>query len=147
MKVILRTDVEKLGKARDVVDVSDGYARNYLFPRKLAYLATPKSMRILEDEKKKEEALKERERRELEAQKTKMEGISCTIVRQSGQENKLFGSVTASDIEEALLAKGFKIDKKQVELKEPIREFGIYTVPVRLGAEVVVNLKIWVVKE
>jgi len=147
MKVILRKDVEKLGKARDVVEVSDGYARNYLFPKKLAYLATPQNIKLIEQEKKREEALKEKERREIEALKAKMEGVSCTITRKTEQENRLFGSVSASDIAEALLAKGFKIDRKNIELEEPIKEFGIYNVPVRLGPEVVVQVKVWVVKE
>jgi len=147
MKVILRKDVEKLGKARDLLDVSEGHARNYLLPKNLAYIATPGNIKKLEDEKHREETAKERELQAVHDLKTKMEGVSCTVVRKSEQENRLYGSVLAPDIAEALVAKGFEVDKKQVELIEPIREFGIYTVPVRLGPDIVAQVKVWVVKE
>jgi len=147
MKVILRKDIENIGKTGEVVNVSDGHARNYLIPKGLVFLATPQNMKRLEEDKKKEESLKKREKKDVEELKLKIESLSCTVERKTEQENKIFGSVTPADVAEALLAKGVEIDKKKIEIPEPIKEFGIYTIPVRLHPEVEAHIKIWVVKE
>jgi len=147
MKVILRKEIENIGKTGDVVNVADGYARNYLIPEGLVFLATPQNLKKLEEEKKREEASKKKEKKEAEELKAKIESLSCTIARKTEQENKLFGSITPADISEELLAKGVEIDKKKIEIAQPVREFGIYTIPVRIHPEVEAHIKIWVVKE
>jgi large subunit ribosomal protein L9 len=147
MKVILRKDIENVGKTGDVADVKEGYARNYLIPGGLAFLATPGNVNRLEKEKKKEEALKRKDKKDAEELKNKIEALSCTIARKTEQENKLFGSVTPADIAESLLLKGVEIDKKKIEIAEPIREFGVYNISVRIHPEVEASIKIWVVKE
>ena len=147
MKVILRKNVENIGRTGEVVNVADGYARNYLIPEGLVFLATPQNLNRLEQEKKREEAWKKKEKKDAEDLKTRIESLSCTIARQTEYENKLFGSVTPGDISEALLAKGVEIDKRKIEIAQPIREFGIYTIPVKLHPEVEAHIKIWVVKE
>lgn len=147
MKVILRKDVENLGLIGDIVDVSNGYARNYLIPKGFGFVATPQNLKRFEEEKKKEEAKRKKEKIDLEALKVKIESLSYTILRKTEQENKFFGSITPTDISEALLAKGIEVDKRKIEIPEPIKEFGIYTIPVKLHPEVEAHIKIWVVKE
>lgn len=147
MKIILRKDVESLGKTGDVVNVADGHARNFLIPEGLAFVAAPENMRKLEEEKRQEVALKKKEKKDAEGLKARIEALSCTIVRQTEQENKFFGSITNADIAEALQAKGVGTDKKKIEITESIREFGVYNIPIKLHPEVEANIKIWVVKE
>jgi large subunit ribosomal protein L9 len=147
MEVILMDDIPSLGKAGDLVKVSDGYARNYLIPRKKALTATANNRRILEHNK---NILHHRMNRlEREAQKLakSIEEISCTIAKPVGEGGKLFGAVTTSDIEDALREHGILVDRKKVELEEPIKNLGVYTVPIRLHPKVVGQLKLWVVKE
>ncbi len=147
MKVILRQDVDKLGSAGDVVTVKDGYARNYLIPKQLAYPATPSNLRRFEEEKKRLLMQSEREKRQAEILAKELEKASCTISVAVGEEDKLFGSVTSQDIAEALQEKGIEIDKRKIQLEEPIKALGIYTVPVKLHPEVTANVKVWVVKK
>jgi large subunit ribosomal protein L9 len=147
MEVILMDDIPSLGKAGDLVKVSDGYARNYLLPRKKAVTATANNRRMLEHNK---DLLQHRMNRlEREAQKLvkRIEEISCTIAKPVGEGGKLFGAVTTSDIEDALREHGMLLDRKKIELDEPIKNLGVYTVPVRLHPKVVGQLKLWVVKE
>ncbi len=147
MKVILRQDMEKLGKAGDVVNVKNGYARNYLLPKEIAYEATPGNLRRFEEEKKRMMMQSEREKRNAEQLAKELEKASCTISMAVGEEDKLFGSVTSQDIADALKEKGIEIDKRKIHLEEPIKALGIYTVPVRLHPEVTAHVKVWVVKK
>jgi len=147
MELILREDVQGLGVRGDVIDVASGYARNYLLPRGLAVLATEAQKRVLEKETKLREIRDEKIKSVLSAVAEKMSDLSTTIVVQAGEEDKLYGSVTAHDIAEAIKNQGFEVDQKQVLLDEPIKKLGIYTVPVKLHREIEVAVKVWVVKE
>ena len=147
MELILREDVEGLGARGDVVQVKPGYARNFLIPCRLAVPANEAQKRILEKETKLREIRDDREKQNLKLVAEKLKDFSCTIVVQAGEEDKLYGSVTAHDITEAVVGQGFEIDHKQVMLDEPIKVLGIYTVPVRLHKEIEVPIKVWVVKE
>ena len=146
MKVILREDVKRLGSAGDVVEVKDGYARNYLVPRNLAVRADAGHMRQLEHEKK---VLHEKREKMLKGARKLAETInktSCTISVQAGEEDKLFGSVTSIDIAEALSKEGVEIDKKHIQLEEPIKSLGVFVVPIKITSEVEARLKVWVVR-
>jgi len=147
MELILREDVQGLGVRGDVVSVKAGYARNYLLPHDLAVLATEAQKRVLEKETRFREIRDEKIRSNLSAAAEKMSDLSTTIVVQAGEEDKLYGSVTAHDIAEAIVKQGFDVDQKQVMLDEPIKKLGIYTVPIRLHREIEVAVKVWVVKE
>lgn len=147
MKVILRKNFDQLGKVGDVVNVKDGYARNYLIPRQIAYQATAGNIRALEEEKKQ---IQKREAKELEeAQKlaAELEKVSVTIPVKVGEEDKIFGTVTNQMIVDALKEKGFEIDKRKVEITEQIKSLGIYTVAVKLHSNVTASIKTWVVRE
>lgn len=147
MQIILREDVPSLGKAGDLVKVANGYARNYLIPRKIAVEATPRNLKALEHEKLLIEHKKRREHRESESLKDKIESISCTIGVKVGEDDKLYGSVTSMDIEEGLKREGVELDRKKIELEEPIRTLGVYTVPIKISPEIQAKLKVWVVKD
>lgn len=147
MKVILREDVEHLGTAGSLVAVRSGYARNYLIPRAFAVPATPHNLKAFEHEMRTMQAKTIKRRKEAEGLKAKLERISCSISRKVGEQDKLFGSVTTQDIEKALIAEGFAIDKKDIQLEEPIKALGVYTVPVRIFEDVVASTKVWVVRE
>ncbi|MBI3189572.1 MAG: 50S ribosomal protein L9 [Ignavibacteriales bacterium] len=147
MKIILRKNFETLGQVGQVVDVADGYARNYLIPKQIAYQATTGNLRALDEEKKQHIY---REKKELiHAQKlaSELEKISITIPMNVGEDDKLFGSVTAQMIADALQEKGMKLDKRIIDFEEPVKALGIYTASVKLHAEVNGKLKVWVVKE
>ncbi len=147
MRIVLREDVEKLGTRGDVVTVADGYARNYLLPQKMAFLATGENLKRVEKEKKvlKLRLIQERDDAQILAEK--MASISCTIVKKAGEEETLYGSVTSADIASALEKEGILMDKRKVLLAEPIKALGIYTVPVKLHPEVDAEVKVWVVRE
>lgn len=147
MQIILREDVPSLGKAGDLVKVANGYARNYLIPRKMAVEATPRNLKALEHEKLLIEHKKRRELKDSESLKEKIESISCTIGVKVGEDDKLFGSVTSMDIEEGLKREGVEIDRRKIELEEPIRTLGVYTVPIKIAPETQAKLKVWVVKD
>ena len=147
MDVILREDVAQLGRAGEVVTVKDGYGRNYLLPRGLAYPATEANRRRLGAERRQVErraAATLAEARELAA---KLAAASLSFSMKAGEGDKLYGSVTAGDVADALAREGFVIDKRAVELDEPIKALGVYKVPVRLHAEVKPDVRVWVVKE
>lgn len=147
MKVILRQDFESLGKIGEVVDVKDGYARNFLFPRGLAYAALKGNIRALDDEKK---AVEKRSLQELKAAETlaaELETVSVTIPVQVGEEDKIFGTVTTQMIADALKEKGHDIDKRKVEIEEPIKALGIYGVNLKIHQNVNAKIKVWVVRE
>ena len=146
MKVILLEEIPSLGKAGDAVKVAEGYGRNYLIPQKKAIEATSKNIKVWEHQK---NLLKDKigkAKKETEKLAEKIEGLSCTISKQTGEEDKLFGSVTSMDIEESLKGEGIEIDRKKILLDEPIKKLGVYTIPIKLHPEVIANLKLWVVK-
>ena len=147
MKVILKSDIERLGKVGDVVSVAAGYARNYLLPQGKALEATANSMKLIELENKRHEKVQHRRKEEAEALCKSLEQLSLTVNKQAGESDKLFGTVTAMDIAEALGKEQHVIDKRKIVLDEPIKTLGIYTVPIKLHAEVTAQVKLWVVKE
>jgi large subunit ribosomal protein L9 len=147
MEIILLEDILSLGKVGDLVKVSDGYGRNYLIPNKLAIKATPKNRKKLEHEKRFAQEKTGKVKRDAEKLANRIEEFSCTITKPVGESGKLFGSVTSKDIEQHLNENGFQIDRKKIELEEPIKNLGVYTVPIRLHPEVSANLKLWVVRE
>lgn len=147
MKIILREDYEKLGAAGDVVQVKPGFARNYLFPKKIAYPARANFVKMLEEEKRQKEHRRNKEKKVAEDLAKTLENVSVTISVSVGEEDKMFGSVTTQDISEALAKQSLEIDRKKIILEEPIKELGIYSVPVKLHQEVEAKIKVWVVKE
>ena len=147
MKIILTETLDNLGDAGSVVDVKDGYARNYLIPRKLALVASRGNMKVYEELKRQKEARDNRDQREAVALSKKLEKASCTIPVAVGKEDQIFGSVTAQHISEHLVEQGFEIDRRLIQLEEPIRALGVYDVSIRLHAEVNAAMKVWVVKE
>ena len=146
MKVILREDDKELGKAGDVVEVKDGYAQNYLIPRNIAVKADASHMKQLDHVRKMLGDKKDKQNKQANLMAEQIEKASCTISVQVGEEEKIFGSVTAMDIVETLEKEGVTIDKKDIHLEEPIKSLGVFTVPVKLAPEVEANLKVWVVK-
>ncbi len=147
MKVILKENIEHLGITGAIVSVSDGYARNFLFPKKVAVPATENRIRQFEHEQRVFAGKVAKQKKEAEGMKAKLERVSCSISKKVGEQDKLFGSVTAMDIEKAFAAEGFTIDKKDILLTEPIKALGVYTVPVRVFEDVVANTKVWIVRE
>lgn len=147
MKVILRQDNENLGKAGDVVNVKPGFARNYLFPRNIAYPALPNYLRMLEEEKRQKQQRQHKEKKLAQELAEKLNSVSLTIFASVGEEDKMFGSVTSQDIADALAQQGYEIDRKKIVLEEPIKALGIYSVPIKLYPEVEAHVKVWVVKE
>ncbi|HMA76754.1 MAG TPA: 50S ribosomal protein L9 [Candidatus Krumholzibacteriaceae bacterium] len=148
MEIILRDNIENLGKTGEIVDVKDGYARNFLIPKGLAVIATRSSKKVIEEEDQQRKIRARKIKRNLEGTAEKMKGISCTITVQASDEDRLYGSVGASDIAEAINKHSdIKIESKQIILEEPIKILGVYTVTVRLHKEVEVPVKVWVVKE
>ena len=148
MEVILRQAVEKLGQPGDVVKVSAGFARNYLLPRGIAYAATAGNLKRIAQEKARLEAAEDERRGAAQTIATRLENVSLTFSARVGDEGKLFGSVTASDIAEQLHAQGFdSIEKRQIDLHEPIKSLGVYRVPVRLHVDVKPEIKVWVIKQ
>jgi large subunit ribosomal protein L9 len=145
MKVILKEDVPDLGSVGEIVNVKNGYARNYLIPQSLAVQASIKNLRQLEHQKKLIESHKSRVKKDAHVMAEDIEKISCTIPMLVGEQDKLFGSVTSKDIEEALAQEGINISRKRIILEEPIKSLGVYTVDVRLHTEVTAKLKVWVV--
>lgn len=147
MEVILNQDVEKIGKAGSIVKVKDGFARNFLIPKKLAAPATPASLKQLEQEKQRKILQSERAKKGAEDLAKKLASLSITIPVLTQEEDKFYGSITPIDVARALKEEGFEIDKNSVILDEPIRSLGIYEVPIKLHPEVSTKIKIWVVKK
>ena len=147
MKVILTQTIDRLGKIGDVVNVKDGYARNYLFPKNAAKEATPGNMKML-DSLKKEQVLSEAKRLdEAKALAEKIAALSITISAKTGEEEKLFGTVTTEMISVALGNEKINVDKKDIVLDEPIKKLGVYQVGVKVHPEVKASLRVWIVKE
>jgi len=147
MKIILKEDVERLGQRGEIVTVKDGYARNYLIPRKLALVATAGNLRIFEEGKKQLGVRENKSQRLAEQLAKKLKSVSITASVAVGEEDRVFGSVTAQTISNLLKEKGFDVDKKKILLEEPIKALGVYTIPLRLYHDVPGKVKVWVVKE
>lgn len=147
MEVILRDHVENVGKRGEKVKVADGYARNYLLPRKLALPATPGNLKQIERERVKLDAREAEEKSGAEAIAARMAGVQVVISRKVGETEVLYGSVTTADIAEALGKQGFETDKRKIGLREPIKKLGEYIVPIKLHREVIVSMPVKVVAE
>jgi large subunit ribosomal protein L9 len=147
MKLILREDVYNLGKSGELVTVKDGYARNYLLPRNLGMLANAANVRQLEHEKQVIELRQVKMKGGAVEQAKKLEAVAVKIARKVGEQDKLFGSVTALDIAEALAAAGHKLDRRLIHMPEPIRAVGSYEIEIRLHREVAAKIKVEVVGE
>jgi len=147
MKVILREDVENLGKGGQVVEVKPGYGRNYLIPRGLAAIATNKNVKELEHTKRIIGDVQKKKRSTAEQLAEKLGTLSLTIFCQVGEQDKLFGSVTSRDIADQLRREGHDIDRRHIVLDEPLKQLGVFTVPVKLGEGVEANLKVWLVRK
>ncbi len=147
MKVILIEDTPNLGRQGDTVEVRDGYARNFLFPKKLAMPATKESLSFIEELKRKKTMKLEKERKEAEALGERLSYISCTIPVKAGADDRLYGSVTSEIIARAFELEGINIDKERIVLEEPIKALGVYQVTIKLHHEVEARVKVWVVRE
>src|ERR1044071_7190220 len=147
MEVILREDVDKLGTRGQVVKVAAGYARNFLLPKRLAVAATASNKKIVEQER--QAHLRKEAKLEGEAQDLAklLNGVSVTIAQKAGEADQLFGSVTSKDVADALAAKNFTIDRRKIQLEEPIKQIGEYKIPVRLHKEVTAEITVVVAKE
>ena len=147
MEIILRQAVESLGHPGDVVTVKNGYARNFLLPRGYAFEATPGNLKRINAERSRLVAA-ENDRRESASELAKrLEEVQLTFSARVGEEGKLFGSVTSSDIADQLAAQGFTIEKRLIDLHEPIKALGVYRVPVKLHADVKPEIRVWVIKQ
>lgn len=147
MKVILRENFNALGKIGDIVDVKDGYARNFLIPKNIVYVATDGNLKALEEEKKRFGQKIQKEQKSAEKLSVELEKISVSIPVQVGEEDKIFGTVTTQMISEALSEKGFQIDKRKIEIEEQIKTLGIYNVLVKLHPDINTKVKVWVVRQ
>lgn len=147
MRIVLREDIEKLGRRGEIVDVAAGFARNFLLPKGKALPATDGNLKVVERERRRYVLTQAKEREEAAAVARRLAGISCTIVRKVGENEQLYGSVTASDIADFLAKEGVVVDKRRILLEEPLKALGIYTVPVKVHSEVMGEVRVWVVKE
>ncbi len=147
MKIILKEDLKDLGKCGEVIQVKDGYARNYLFPKNLAIPATKGNLRSINEVTRQKKIRDDKKIKGDEKLKADLEKISITAEVRVGEEDRIFGSVTSQDIAGLLKEKGFEVDKRKIELDEPIKALGVYTIPVKIHGELVANLKLWVVKK
>ncbi len=147
MKVILKEDVDTLGKCGEVVEVKSGYGRNFLLPRNLAISATKGNMHAIEELRSQQQLRQAKVRRAAETIKSRIEKASCTAEVNVGEDDKVFGSVTAQAIADLLATQGIEIDRKKIMLEEPLKALGVYTIPVKIASEVTANLKVWVVKK
>ena len=147
MEIILRQAVENLGSPGDVVKVKSGYARNYLLPHGLAYEATPGNLKRIQQERERLDAAENERRAAASTIAERLEQVSLTFSARVGEEGKLFGSVTSADIQTELEKQGFHIEKRQIDLHEPIKALGVYRVPVRLHADVKPEVRVWVIKQ
>ena len=147
MKIILREDIDALGRKGETVVVKDGYARNYLLPKKLAILFSTGNLELIQQEKEKLKVQLMKEKDDAEELAEKLSAVSCTISKKVGEGDTLYGSVTAAEIAEVLKNEGFEIEKKKLIIEEPIKKLGIYKIGVKIHAEVTGTFKVWVVKE
>ena len=147
MEVILCKDLERLGSVGDVVKVKDGFARNFLFPKKMAYSATPANIKRIEREKAQRQDLEAQKQKEAEILAERLSKVSCTVSVEVNDLDQLYGSVTESDIAKALELEDYSIDKKSIVLERHIDELGIYEIGVKLHPHVTAKIKVWVTKK
>ena len=147
MEVILKEDVPKLGHRGDVVKVAEGYGRNYLLPRKLAIEATQANKAVIEQMKAAAVRRSAVEKSDAEALSKQLEGVTVSFQRKAGEKDHLFGSVTSSDIADALTHKGFNIDRRKIQLHDPLKNLGEFDIPVRLHRDVTSRVKVVIEKE
>lgn len=147
MEIILTKDVDKLGKAGQIVKVKEGFARNFLIPNKFAVPLTPVSLKKLEQEKQNRLLILEKAKNESQALKERLEKLSLTIPVLVQEEDKMYASITAQEIVAALGEEGIDLDKKTIVLDEPIKSLGIYEIPVKLHPEISTKIKVWIVKK
>ena len=147
MKIILREDVEKLGKAGEVVKVKDGYGRNYLIPRQLAVLANVRNMKSLDHDRRTIETRAKKTRKTAESTAATLSAVALTLSAKAGEEGKLFGAITSRDIAEALGKAGVIVDRKSIQLADPIKQVGDYKVKIRVAADVFPEISVSVVPE
>jgi len=147
MEILLRKDIEKLGRAGEIINVADGYARNYLFPRRLATPVTQENLQRLEAEKRRAEREAERHRQALKDFAGRLEDTSCTIAAQATDSGHLFGSVAEAEIAAALREEGFEIDERAVHIEHPIKETGVYAIEIHLAPDIGATTRVWVVAD
>ncbi len=147
MQVILKERLEHLGDAGEIVQVKPGYARNYLLPQNLAYEATETNVRRIEREREQIEQQAATNLESARARASSLEAVSLTFNVRAGEEGRLFGSIGSADIAERLAAQNIEIDRRQIELDEPIKVLGVFSVPIRLHADVRPEIKVWVIKD
>ena len=147
MEVILREDIERVGTRGQVVKVANGYARNFLLPKRLAVAATDANRKIVEQERQAHLRREAKQKSEAEDLSKMLSGVTVTIAQKAGENDQLFGSVTAKDVADALAQKNYTIDRRKVQLEEPIKQLGEFKVPVRLHRDVIAEVTVQVVKE
>jgi large subunit ribosomal protein L9 len=147
MEIILRETIDNLGRAGEVVKVADGYARNYLLPKKLAYLATPGNLKVIQAERNSLLRKEAKQKEDAEKLQQMLEAVEVTIRRKVGEQNALYGSVTNSDVAEALEKKGFDIEKRKIHMEDHIKTIGEFSIPVRLFKDVTAHIKVKVEPE
>jgi large subunit ribosomal protein L9 len=147
MEVILKEDVNKLGSRGDVVKVAEGYGRNYLLPRKLAIVANESNKAVIAQMKAAAVRRSAKEKSQAEELAKQFDGLSVTFQRRSGEHDQLFGSVTSGDIAEGVIKKGINLDRRQIQLHDPLKTLGEFTVPVKLHKDVTAHLKVVIEKE
>ena len=146
-EVILRKDIEGLGRLGSVVSVAPGFARNYLVPKMMAYPASAGNLKRIESDKRLAAQVAEKEKAEAQALAARIGELSLTFQVKVGEEERLYGSVTSQDVADEVAKQGFEIDRRKVQLDEPIKQLGVYSVGIRLHPEVTAEIKVWVVKE
>lgn len=147
MEIILRQSIDNLGNPGDVVTVKNGYARNYLLPRGFAFEATPGNLKRIAAERSRLETAENERRDSASSLARRLEEVQLTFSARVGEEGKLFGSVTAADIAEQLATQGFQVERRLIDLHEPIKALGVYRVPIRLHADVKPEIRVWVIKQ
>ena len=147
MKVILQENIDSLGYVGDVLDVADGYARNFLLPRQKALEANPRNVKALEHAKRVTAHKAKKVEHDIQALAKKLSGVSLTFPVQAGKEDKLFGSITTKDLEAGLSAEGFDVDRRKIQLANPLKELGTFTVGVKLHRDIVANVSVSLVKQ
>ena len=147
MEVILKEDVAKLGSRGDVVKVAEGYGRNFLLPRKLAIEASQGNKKVIDQMRAAAVRRSAKEKSQAEELSKQFDGLSISFARRSGEQDQLFGSVTSGDIADALEKKGFNLDRRKIQLHEPLKTVGEFTVPVKLHKDVTAHLKVVIEKE
>ena len=147
MQIVLKEDIDKLGRRGEIVKVADGYARNYLLPLGKALPATAGNLKVIEREKRRYVVRLTKEKEENQALAGRIQALSLTLVRKVGESDVLYGSVTSGDVAAALSKEGVVVDKRRIQLPDPIKSLGIYTIPIRLHPEVTAEVKVWVVRE